>query len=159
MELLCDFARNSAVDGIRGEVKRQAWIANLSGSPVSDAETFFNVTSERCKQIKVLFIKKEDIAMSRKKELEARWKPISSLPSTHRTHFVHPAGKYLVEVGIHTLAPPITHSLHPSYPVPDDHDVPSPSSSLAPAPRTGDVVLICYASKSQLRISADYANQ
>ena len=66
MELLCDyFARNSAVDGTCGEVKCQVWIANLSGSPVSDAETFFNVTSERCKQIKVLSVKKEDIAMSR----------------------------------------------------------------------------------------------
>lgn len=77
-----------AVDGIGGMVKRIVWRAMKGRQAfVNTPEDFYRVALEKCKEIRVLFVPKEDINQNRK-HLEVRWsniKEISGIQSMH--HF------------------------------------------------------------------------
>ena len=79
------------VDGIGGSVKRAVWRHVRSEQVhVSNAQQYSDVARERCPQIHVHYISKEDI--DRHQDfLNKKWENTVTIPGTHKIHFIRPA--------------------------------------------------------------------
>ncbi|KAG8285742.1 hypothetical protein J6590_074475 [Homalodisca vitripennis] len=75
-----------AVDGIGGMVKRIVWRA-VKGRKVfvNTPEDFYRVALEKCKEIRLLFVSKEEIDHNRK-HLEERWGKIHQITGIQAMH-------------------------------------------------------------------------
>ena len=91
-----------AVDGIGGEVKRQARLAALSGEArVQNAKEFIKVVKKKTKSICVIEI--ENDCVEREREvLNGRWDGIDAIPSIQKNHYFETVEIDEITFGIHS---------------------------------------------------------
>ena len=77
------------VDGIGGTVKRSVWRAHLAGEIITDATQFYEVATEKCKNIDIQFVQSKTIE-EYQGMLDSHWEGISAHPDTKVTHTIRP---------------------------------------------------------------------
>ena len=68
-----------AVDGIGGIVKRECWLAVLSGAQLENAKDFCDIVQQTSGKINVIQVTKERV-MQNQKALDERWNDIARTP-------------------------------------------------------------------------------
>ena len=91
-----------AVDGIGGEVKRQARLAALSGEArVQNAKEFIRIVNEKTERIFMIEI--ENGCVERDREmLNGRWDGIYAIPSIQKNHFFETVDVEVLTFGLHS---------------------------------------------------------
>ena len=81
-----------------GQVKRDGWLASLSGVKIQSIDDFVTVLNKKKGKINV----NVDVSQIEgvKELLDKRWDHIESIPNTHKMHYMKVVDKYIIERAI-----------------------------------------------------------
>ncbi|KAJ4427397.1 hypothetical protein ANN_25018 [Periplaneta americana] len=85
-----------AVDSIRGQVKRMAWMAAKSGKKIQSATEIYNIVSNKNIQIIVQKVALIEIDVGNK-YIEKRFGNLAPIPPTHGVHYVKLLDPYVID--------------------------------------------------------------